>query len=209
MIKITTQKTDADLFGQSKWWGFPDMPDTLDYPEIPVNDDGDEYDDPLTFICQIRCDELAPYDVENLLPHEGMLYFFGALDYFLGNFDAISSPGMGEWDAPYFKVLYAPSCKELHTHKIVCEDGSPFGLPAESIAFSYDSEPEYCTRLLGEPYIDEVREDMPGMISLLQIDESDDWNLRFYDCGMVNFLISKEDLLNRRWQYTKCYLFSF
>ena len=209
MIKITTQKTDADLFGQSKWWGFPDMPDYLDYPEIPVNDEGDEYDDPLTFICQIRCDELAPYDVENLLPHEGMLYFFAALDYFLGNFDAISNPGMGSWDAPYFKVLYAPSCKDLHTHRIVCEDGSPFGLPAESIAFSYDSEPEYNTRLLGEPYIDEVREDMPGLISLLQIDENDDWNLRFYDCGMVNFLISKEDLLNRRWQNTKCYLFSF
>ena len=59
------------------------------------------------------------------------------------------------------------------------------------------------------PYIDEVREAMPGMLSLLQIDESDDWNLRFYDCGMLNFLISKDDLLNRRWQYTKCYLFSF
>jgi len=25
MIKITTQKTDADLFGKSKWWGFPDI----------------------------------------------------------------------------------------------------------------------------------------------------------------------------------------
>jgi uncharacterized protein YwqG len=59
------------------------------------------------------------------------------------------------------------------------------------------------------PYIDEVREAMPGMLSLLQIDESDDWKLRFYDCGMLNFLISKDDLLNRRWQYTKCYLFSF
>ena len=138
MIKITTQKTDADLFGKSKWWGFPDMPDNLDYPEVSVNDDGDEYEDPLTFICQIRCDEIASLDKENLLPHEGMLYFFAALDYFLGNLDAILSPGMGEWDASYFKVLYAPDCKELHTHRIVFEDGSPFGLPAESITFTYE-----------------------------------------------------------------------
>ena len=209
MIKITTQKTDSNLFGRSKWWGFPDMPDELDYPEIPVNDEGDIFNDPLTFICQIRCDELAPYDVENLLPHQGMLYFFGALDYFLGNMDAISNPGMGEWELPYFKVLYTPSCKDLHSHTIICEDGSPYGLAAESITFSFVSDPEYSTRLLGEPYIDEVREDMPGLISLLQIDENDDWNLRFYDCGMVNFLISKEDLLNRRWENTKCYLFSF
>jgi len=165
--------------------------------------------DPLTFLCQIRCDEIAPYDNENLLPHEGMLYFFAALDYFLGNLDAISSPGMGEWEAPYFKVLYAPDCKELHTHRIVCEDGSPFGLPAESIRFTYESELECSIRLLGEPYIEDVREAMPGMLSLLQIDESDDWNLRFYDCGMLNFLISRDDLLNRRWQYIKCYLFSF
>lgn len=48
MIKLTTQKTDANLFGKSKWWGFPDMPDSLDYPEVPVNDDGDEYTDPPT-----------------------------------------------------------------------------------------------------------------------------------------------------------------
>ena len=194
------------------------MPEDLEYPEVPVRDeyvdeDGkdavDEYDDPLTFICQIRCSDLASLDPKGLLPHEGMLYFFAALDYYLGNLDAISSPGMGEWEAPYFKVLYAPDIKELHTHKILFEDGSPVGLPAESITFTFESEPEYSTRLLGEPYIEEVREAMPGMLSLLQIDESDDWNLRFYDCGMLNFLISKDDLLNRRWQYTRCYLFSF
>lgn len=75
-IKLSFHKADSDLTGQSKWWGFPDMPDNLEYPEVTVNDDGDQYEDPLTFICQIRCEDIAPFDTENLLPHEGMLYFF-------------------------------------------------------------------------------------------------------------------------------------
>ena len=85
MIAIMTQSVEGNLFGQSKWWGFPDLPEELDWPSVPVNDDGDEYDDPLTFICQIRCEELAPLDPEGLLPHTGMLWFFASLDYFLGN----------------------------------------------------------------------------------------------------------------------------
>ena len=56
-IKIKFSKSDDELFGQSKWWGAPDLPDDWEYPEMP---DGD--DTPLTFICQINCAELAPYD---------------------------------------------------------------------------------------------------------------------------------------------------
>ena len=228
------------LFAKSKWWGFPDLPEDLDWPSVPVNDDGDEYDDPLTFICQIRCDELAAYDPEELLPHEGMLYFFAALDYFLGNLDAAAAPGLGEWEAPYFKVLYSPSVENLHTHSLLYDDGSPACLPEEAIHFSlgsgalearlatathgltqktspdlngpgikgnidiHDSE----TRLLGKPFFEEVESEMPGMISLLQIDENDDWGLRFFDCGMLNFLISPEDLAARRWNQVKVYLHS-
>ena len=32
------------------------------------------------FFCQINLEDLSPYDVGNLLPHEGMLYFFLDLD---------------------------------------------------------------------------------------------------------------------------------
>ena len=143
-IQIKFGSAGGSLFGQSKWWGFPDMPEELEYPEVPVreeyvDDDGrdavDEYDDPLTFICQIRCSDLAAVDPEGLLPHEGMLYFFAALDYFLGNLDAVVSPGLGEWEAPWFKVLWAPSCENLHTHSILYEDGSEACLPAVPMAF--------------------------------------------------------------------------
>ena len=49
---------------------------------------------------------------------------------------------------------------------------------------------------------------MPGMINLLQIDENDDWGLRFFDCGMLNFLITPADLAARRWSAVRCYLTS-
>lgn len=210
MIKITTQPADNPLFGQSKWWGQPDMPEELEYPEITlVDDDGEEYQDPLTFVCQLRCEELAALDPEGLLPHEGMLWFFAALDYFLGDMDSPAYPGMGPWQQKYFRVLYSPKCDDLHTHSIVYDDGTPVGLPAEAITFSLCDESGDGIRLLGEPYIEEVREEMPGRMSLLQIDEDDRWNLIFHDCGMLNFLITPDDLRNHRWDKVECYLFSF
>lgn len=198
------------LTGQSKWWGEPDMPDELDYPELTVTgDDGERWNDPLTFVCQLRCAELAALDPEGLLPHEGMLYFFAALDYFLGDIGAPSYPGMGQWQKDFFRVLYSGQCDRLHTHRIVDEDGSPATLPAEAVTLTACNDAHDGLRLLGLPFIEEVREDMPGMLSLLQIDESDRWGLTFHDCGMLNFLIRPDDLRARRWDKAECYLFSF
>ncbi len=210
MIKIETQPADSPLTGQSKWWGEPDMPDDLDYPEVLVTaDDGDNWQDPLTFVCQIRCEDIAALDPEGVLPHEGMLYFFAALDYFLGDIGALSYPGMGQWQQQYFRVLYAPSCDELHTHHIVNEDGTPATLPAEAITFTACDEHTDGIRMLGYPYIEEVREAMPAMLSLLQVDEDDRWNLTFHDCGTLNFMIHPRHLKERRWEKTACYLYSF
>ena len=208
MIKIETVPCGDDLAGRSKWWGFPDLPEDFDWPSVTVNDEGDEYDDPLTFICQLRCEELAPYDKEGLLPHTGMLYFFAALDYFLGDLDGLCA-GMGEWEAPYFRVLYSPDCRNLHQHSLYYEDGSPAVLPAEEVRFSTVNKGEDCyTRLLGPAYFEEVSSELPGMLSLLQIDENDDWGLRFFDSGMLNFMIDPEDLAARRFMAIKAWLHS-
>ena len=210
MIKIDTHPVDTPLTANIKWWGQPDMPENLEYPEISlVADDGEEYQDPLTFVCQIRCDELAPFDPQGLLPHQGMLYFFAALDYYLGNLDTPAYPGLGCWPQQYYRVLYSPSCDNLHTHSIVYDDGTPFGLPAEAITLSTVHEPGDGIRLLGKPYIEEVCEEMPGRLSLLQIDDNERWNLVFHDCGTLNFLITPEDLRNRQWNKVNCFLFSF
>ena len=203
-----SQSAADELFGKSKWWGFPDMPEDLEYPAVPVPG---EFDDPLTFICQIRCADLAPCDPAGQLPHKGMLYFFASLDYFLGNLDAVSAPGLGEWETPYFRVLYSPVCTGLHTHSVFYEDGSPACLPPRGISFA--EAPDSCDaggyfKLLGQPFYEEVSQELPGMISLLQIDENDDWGLRFFDCGMLNFLISPTDLAARRWSAVRCWLHS-
>lgn len=208
MIGIATQPAEGDLFGKSKWWGFPDLPEELDWPSVPVNDDGDVYDDPLTFICQIRCEELAPFDPEGLLPHTGMLWFFASLDYFLGNLDAVC-PGMGEWEYPYFRVLYSDDLDSLHEHTLLYDDGTPAVLPAEAIRFSRVSRDEDSyTRLLGQPFFEEVSGELPGLISLLQLDEDDRWGLRFFDSGMLNFMISPEDLAARRFSAVRAWLHS-
>lgn len=209
MISLKTHPAEKSLFGQSKWWGEPDMPDELDWPEVTINDEnGEPYSDPLTFVCQIRCNDIAMLDPEGLLPHEGMLYFFAALDYFLGDIDSPVYPGMGQWNPDYFKVLYSPTCDQLHTHHLYYPDGTTATRAAESITFAPSDEADDGLRLLGYPYIEDVRETMPDMLSLLQIDENDDWHLTFHDCGELYFLITPQHLLNRLWQQTTCYLFS-
>ena len=71
-IKITTRITDRDLTGRSHWWGAPDMPEGMAYPCIEVEDEGGgRYPEPLTFVCQIRCADIAGLDPEGLLPHRG------------------------------------------------------------------------------------------------------------------------------------------
>lgn len=157
MIRIETHPTDSPLTGQSKWWGEPDMPETLDWPSVKVTDeDGETYDDPLTVICQIRCEDICPMDSDNLLPHEGILYFFAALDYFLGDIETPTYPGMDEWQRDYFRVLYSPTCDDLHTHHVNFPDGTPATMPAEAITFSKGDASDDGLKLLGNPYIEEV-----------------------------------------------------
>lgn len=209
MIRLTTEKTTGQLFGQSKWWGEPDLPETLCYPEVSVtDDDGEVYNDPLTFVCQLRLDELSEFDSEGLLPHRGMLWFFAALDYFLGDLDTPSYPGMGVWQRQHFRVLYAEDISTLHTHHLRYPDGTAASRPAEAVGFSTGHNDDG-HRLLGLPFIEEVREAMPGMVSLLQVDEDERWGLTFHDCGMLNFLIRREDLKRRRFDRAQCYLHSF
>ena len=211
-IKINLAKSDEDLFGQSKWWGQADMPDDLEYPLIPYDDEYD--DDPMTLVCQIRCADLAPYDTDNLLPHKGMLYFFAAIDEYVHAISDYDNEvgyhnGLGEWEPETYRVLYSPNDEELATHTIQDADGDPYGLPAEKITFeaadfNYDS-----FKLLGVPYYEEIKEQYPDYINLLQIDNNDDWGMQLYDCGMICFLIRPDDLKAMRFDRVLLHFFSF
>lgn len=206
-IKIKTTPTQHNLVGKSHWWGFPDLPEGVAYPcASPQNQDGSE--DTLTFVCQIRLEEIAPFDSENMLPHTGMLYFFASLDYFLGDIDAPCA-GLGVWKENMFRVIYAPDIDQLHTHEVYWEDHTPACLPAEAMEFSLCPDKEAGQKLLGRPYYDEVEEACDGMLSLLQIDEEERWGLRFMDCGNLHLLIDKHHLVARSFNKTIAYCHSF
>ena len=201
-IKINFRKSNNECFGQSKWWGAPDLPEDWEYPEMP-----DEDGTPLTFICQINCADLAPFDPEGQLPHEGMLYFFAALDEYMMD-EGAECPfhnGIGEWDNDAFKVLYTPSTDNLSPYELTWDDGTPAYLPAEAISFEVGEPFSDDFRLLGMPYFQDVQNGYYDYLNLLQIDENDDWGLRLYDCGMINFLIRPEDLKARRFDKAVVY----
>lgn len=195
-IRITTQPSADDLFGKSHWWGSPDLPEGVDYPcsdDLGADENGEEAT--LLFICQIRLEDIAEYDAEGRLPHKGMLYFFADIDYFLGRDDA-DCEGLGQWPEECFRVLYAPECDNLVTHYIIDEDGKDVSLPEEAISFAPCDDSESGFKLLGRPFYNEY-EEHEGLVSLLQLDECEEWGLRFFDMGMANFLISPEALASK------------
>ena len=185
-IKINIRPSDRDLTGKSHWWGFPDMPEALEWPC------GSDSETLLTFICQIRLEEIADLDSDGRLPHKGMLWFFADLDYFLGDMDAPCS-GSGEWSPETFQVIYSEDCSDLLTHEYYWEDGEPAVLDAEEMTFEEASETDFGFKLLGMPAMTEGYEnENEGLMSLLQLDEEERWGLRFFDCGTVNFMVPTE-----------------
>ena len=208
-ISLHFHKTEKDLFGRSKMWGSPDLPEGMDYPAVEVEEDGETYSDPLMFVCQIRLEDIAPFDGDGLLPHTGMLYFFAKIEYFFGDDKDYASPGMGQWADGCIKVIYAPVADNLRTHSVVDENGAPFGLPAEALEFATCTDRQDGFKLLGKPYFEEVEEQCGDCRSLLQLDCDDDRDLQFYDCGMVNLLIGTDDLAHRCFDKAFGYLHSF
>ena len=192
MIKINIQPTQDSLVGQSHWWGFPDLPVDIEWPE---NEEGNL----LTFICQVRLEEIAALDPEGLLPHEGMMWFFADMDYFLGD-DEAPCHGMGEWEPGTYRVIYAKDTAWLQTHEYYWEDGALAVLEAEGMTFEpSEGEEEFGFKLLGMPAMTEGYEnENEGLVSLLQLDEEERWTMRFFDCGTINFMIPHEALLKRR-----------
>lgn len=200
-IRLTVKETDKVLFCGSKWWGDPDMPEAMEYPMTE--------DYPLTFVCQINCEDIAKYDPEGKLPHEGMLYFFAALDQWLG-YESPLENGIGEWPKGHFVVKYA---KEINFETfrsciMVDEDDNPITEPEREIEFSECADDADGIKLLGVPFYEEIRMEYPDMINLLQLDEDDELCMRFYDCGMVNLLMKESDLKFKNWKKTKAYLHS-
>ena len=116
---------------------------------------------------------------------------------------------MGEWPDYFYKVLYTPTRENLHEHQVLLEDGTS-ALP-EPQAMDEPGKRGEESSVLCRPsnFGYEVQQEYPDYRVLLRLDESDMLGLRFYDCGMLYFLIRPEDLEARRFDEVKAVLYSF
>lgn len=169
------------------------MPANMEYPTIEVTEEGDTYDYPLTFICQINCEDIAALDKDNRLPHEGMLYFFGAIDEILG-YEAPYRNGKGEWPKGNFVVKYAKAInfETFQSCQLVDDENRSLADSELEIVFSECSDDDPCLRMLG-CLPNEISENYPEHLNLLQIDN-------------LSAIIKESDLKFGNWKRTKAVL---
>ena len=150
-IGIKLRQVETELFCCSKWWGDPDLPADMEYPTAVAQEDGESFDYPLTFLCQIDCEDLAPLDPEGLLPHQGMFYVFAGIDEYLG-LDSPFHNGMGLWDRKQVVVKYtkAINFETFRSAILVDDEDQPLTEPALKMSFEPCGDNEQCTRLLGK-----------------------------------------------------------
>jgi uncharacterized protein YwqG len=204
-IKLTLNQTERVLFCGSKWWGDPDMPENMQYPTIEVTEDGEKFDYPLTFVCQINCEDIAALDPENKLPHEGMLYFFAAIDKWIG-YDSPTQNDQGEWSKGHFVVKYAKSInfETFQSCMLVDDEDQALTERELEIVFSQCPDDEKCIKLLGSASDDAVARKYPDLMNLLQIVRSENLDLEFE--GELNLLMKPSDLQYGNWKKTVAHL---
>ena len=204
-IKLTLNQTERVLFCGSKWWGDPDMPENMQYPTIEVTEDGETFDYPLTFVCQINCEDIAALDPDNKLPHEGMLYFFAALDKWIG-YDSPTTNDLGEWSKGHFVVKYAKTInfETFQSCMLVDDEDQALTERELEIVFSECSDDEKCIKLLGTPSDPAVTQKYPDLLNLLQIVRSENLDVEFD--GELNLLMKPSDLQYGNWKRTIAHL---
>lgn len=197
--------------GASRFWGNPDLPAGTAYP-MYIDDEGDEY--PYCFVCQINLEEIAPYDTDGLLPHQGLLSFFAKIDHYLGLFAATDCIGGSVSDTGAVKVLYFPTCDDMREVVLVDDDDRPLSPDELQIGFSHDVPPLCDEHLVfARPTHREWETWDPPCEDwriLLQIDSFSgmDFNLNFMDCGVLDFLISPAALRSRNFDEVRAIVLS-
>ena len=206
-IRLNAAKSERILFCASKLWGDPDMPPQMQYPVIEVTEEGETYDYPLTFICQINCEDIAPFDTEGLLPHEGMLYFFAAMDKWLG-YDSPADLNPGEWPKGAAVVKYAKEInfETFQSSILVDDDDQSLTEPEMELSFEICPDDESCTRLLGQLPDKDTCERYPQHMSLLQLVSDNSIGTDFGEDGFLDIFIKDSDLKFGNWKRSKAFL---
>lgn len=184
----------------SRFWGNPDLPANMDYP-MYTDDEGDDY--PYCFLCQINLEELAKFAPENPLPQKGLLSFFAKIDRYLGY--EVTENVAGHISQPSdVKVIYIPDIENLREVILLDDDGEETSPQEMKISFARTIRPTADDHaLFAAPTHrewDTWDEPFENWEILLQVDsfEGKDFNLNFMDCGVLDFLISPEDLTHCR-----------
>ena len=206
-IRLTLKKTERILFCGSKWWGDPDIPENMQYPTVTGFEDGETFDYPLTFICQINCEDIAALDPDNKLPHEGMLYFFAAVDKWLG-YDSPTANDRGEWARGHFVVKYAKTInfETFQSCMMVGEEGESLTEPELEICFEQCEDDAEGIKLLGVSSKPEVGDKYPEMLNLLQLNNNEALAMDFGEGSVLNLLIKESDLKFGNWKKGVAYL---
>ena len=199
-IKLELKKTERILFCGSKWWGDPDMPENMQYPTMEVTEEGEKFDYPLTFVCQINCEDIAPYDKENKLPHEGMLYFFAAIDDYIGYESPVQNPD-GEWPKGRISVKYAKSInfETFQTCMLVGDEDEQLTEPELEIVFSECGDDEPGIKMLCNDSI------QPDHLTLMQMVSDTVSGLNLQD-KKISFIMKDSDLKFGNWKRAKAIL---
>lgn len=203
-IKINLNKTERILFCGSKWWGDPDMPENMQYPTVQVTEGGETYDYPLTFVCQINCEDIAGLDPENRLPHEGMLYFFAAIDECLG-YETPYRTIIGEWPKGYAVVKYAKSInfETFQSCQLIGDENESLTEPELEMVFEECDDQADGIKLLGLPHGWDVSVVYPEHQNLLQISGCQEAGLNFGSGLSLNILMKDSDLKFGNWKRSK------
>lgn len=194
-IKLELKKTERILFCGSKWWGDPDIPENMQYPTMEVNEDGETFDYPLTFVCQINCEDIAPFDKDGKLPHEGMLYFFAAIDDYLGYESPVQNPD-GEWPKGRVAVKYAKSInfETFQTCMLVGDEDEQLTEPELEIVFSECADDEDGIKMLCNS--------LPECETLLKL-VTDQTSGLTLNGDSINIIMKESDLKFGNWKRAK------
>lgn len=168
----------------SHFFGRPSMPSHIPWPTHLLQEDNEQWQEPLDFICQIEY-------------KNGLLLFFANIAYYAGwDTDPMIFGSVSDKDVA--RVIFIT--EEEMTDITERSDAEPLA-QARPIDFSAErlplGEPEH--QLFGQPGHREWDDwDAPfeGWQLLLQMDsdEGPDYTINFMDCGVLNFIIAPQDL---------------
>jgi uncharacterized protein YwqG len=145
--------------GGSRIGGLPDLPEDAAWPVYPGPQQSDAAweglkGEPLAFLLQVNLAEVAPFDLEGVLPTSGMLHFF--------YLDAMSRFGLYPAYGEVIRVLYSPQ-----TGARLRRAAPPHNLPPQEVyrGFALSPHLEWTVPLWGD------LEESAGLGDLLRPDD--------------------------------------